>query len=58
MSGLIEARPPVTALHAEPMNASEIDGHTDRDRIWATIEAVKAEMRAQEPGFWDWEDDE
>lgn len=38
------ASPPTTSIHAEPLTASEIDAHPDRDRIWATIEAVKRDL--------------
>lgn len=41
---LIDANPPLGALHAEPFEAGEIDAHPDADRIWATIEQVKREM--------------
>lgn len=44
MLDAITARPPTTSIHAKPLTASEIDAHTDRDRIWATIEAVKRDL--------------
>lgn len=44
MTHLTDAQPPVSAIHDDPFSAGEIDAHPDRDRIWATIQAVKAEM--------------
>ena len=44
MTHLKDANPPVTSIHAEPLTAGEIDAHPDRDRIWATISALKAEF--------------
>ncbi len=38
--------PSVGAYTAEPLSVAEIDAHPDRDRIWATIMAIRADNEA------------
>ena len=44
---LMTASPSVGAIKALPMEIAEIDAHPDRDRIWATIAAVRKEAERQ-----------
>ncbi len=48
MLDILDASPTPGAYRVRPMTTAEIDAHPDRDRIWATIEAVK------ERGYWFW----
>ena len=41
---IIDASPSVGAYRCEPMTAAEIDAHPDRDRIWATIAALRIKV--------------
>lgn len=48
--------PPATAYGAKPLTVEEIDAHPDRDRIWATIMALREEadmevQRSYDEGF-------
>ena len=43
MLDIMTLSPPVGALRQQPMAVAEIDAHPDRDRIWATIMAVRAD---------------
>jgi hypothetical protein len=44
MTGLLEGpSAPVSAYRAQPYGAAELDAHPDRDRIWATILALREE---------------
>lgn len=57
MTDATTASPPISAIHARPLSASEIDAHPDRDRIWATIAAVKEDLRDGDlDGSWGDED--
>ncbi len=38
---LLDASPPVAALHARPFSAIEIDAHPDAPRLWATVVALR-----------------
>ena len=38
--------PPASAYGAEPFTVTELDAHPDRDRIWATLRALRAEHEA------------
>lgn len=38
--------PPAAAYGAEPFTVAELDAHPDRDRIWATLRALRAEHEA------------
>lgn len=38
--------PPASAYGAEPFTVAELDAHPDRDRIWATLRALRAEHEA------------
>ena len=38
--------PPASAYKAEPFTVAEMDAHPDRDRIWATLLALRAEHEA------------
>ena len=38
--------PPASAYRAEPFSVAELDAHPDRDRIWATLRALRAEHKA------------
>lgn len=35
--------PPPEAYRAEPFTVSEIDAHPDAARLWATVQAMRAE---------------
>ena len=41
---IIDASPSVGAYRCDPMTAADIDAHPDRDRIWATIAALRANV--------------
>lgn len=45
--------PPASAYGAEPFTAAELDAHPDRDRIWATIRAMRADAEAAVEGVYD-----
>lgn len=38
--------PPASAYGAEPFTVAELDAHPERDRIWATLRALRAEHEA------------
>lgn len=40
--------PPASAYGAKPLSPEEIDAHPDRDRLWATIEAMRGDMEDRE----------
>lgn len=41
--------PHVSAYGAQPLTVSELDGHADVARIWATIVEIRAEHEAEMP---------
>ena len=44
--------PPASAYGAEPLAVAEIDAHPDRDRIWATVMAMRGDAdRIYSKGF-------
>ena len=44
--------PPASAYGAEPLAVAEIDAHPDRDRIWATVMAMRGDAdRIYSEGF-------
>ena len=45
--------PPSSAYRAEPFTVAELDAHPDRDRIWATLRALRAEHKAAVEGAYD-----
>ena len=45
--------PPASAYKAEPFTVAELDAHPDRDRIWATLRALRAEHEAAVEGAYD-----
>ena len=47
MFDLTHPSPSVGAFRAQPLTASEIDAHTDCDRIWATIEEMRTFARGE-----------
>lgn len=45
--------PPASAYGAKPLSPEEIDVHPDRDRLWATIEAMRGDMEGREQRTYD-----
>lgn len=39
--------PPASAYGAKPLSPEEIDAHPDRDRLWATIMALRDDMEGR-----------
>lgn len=44
--------PSPRSYSAQPMEAHEIDAHPDGDRIWATIMAMRNELRPADLPSW------
>ncbi|MGL4635427.1 MAG: hypothetical protein ACRCWF_05550 [Beijerinckiaceae bacterium] len=50
MIDIITASPSVGAFGVEPLSIAEIDGHSDRDRIWATIVLIRDALISDHEG--------